>query len=259
MFDPRIRTAQAADIPAMLDVQRSAMMELAAASYDPVQISALLRYNARQFERLVRDGRSIVVTSEARIIGCAGWQPSGSDARGQKLFDGVEVRSVYVHPNFARRGLARLLLLQIERKAREFGASELTLLATFNAVQFYCSQGYIVKGSGELQASSISLPGKSMKSGIIRSGNMGRAIGVRLSHAGHDVAFRPRHTAKAVDAIKRASSSATAVSVDEAARFGDVLIWPPKEPDPGEVIVDVNNRDYQNVRDGVWFAESLTE
>ena len=99
---------------------------------------------------------------------------------------------------------------------------------------------------------------------------MGRAIGVRLSYAGHKVAFGSRRMAQAVDAANRASSNALATGLDEAARFGDVLIWTPKETDPGKVledpariagkvIVDVNNREYDDVRDGVWFAESLTE
>ncbi|MFZ5963009.1 NAD(P)-binding domain-containing protein [Thalassococcus sp. BH17M4-6] len=39
-----------------------------------------------------------------------------------------------------------------------------------------------------------------MKIGIIGAGNMGRAIGVRLYHAGHEVTFGSRRAAQAAEA-----------------------------------------------------------
>lgn len=109
-----------------------------------------------------------------------------------------------------------------------------------------------------------------MKIGIIGAGNMGRAIGVRLSHAGHDVAFGSRRSAQATEAASRGSKTSFAATLDEAARFGDVLFWTARTNDPAEVlndpgaivgklIIDLNNRDYQDVREGAWFGESLAE
>tara|TARA_R110002072_G_scaffold19100_29_gene71191 strand:+ start:887 stop:1540 length:654 start_codon:yes stop_codon:yes gene_type:complete len=99
---------------------------------------------------------------------------------------------------------------------------------------------------------------------------MGRAIGARLSHAGHDVAFGSRKAPQAGEAASRGSESAFATTLDEAAQFGDVLIWTARIHDPSEmlrnaemvtnkVIIDLNNRDYNDVRTGAWFAESIAE
>lgn len=119
--DCRIRAAGVGDIPAMLDVQRAAMMELAAASYNPMQILALLRHNADSFHDLVDNRRALFFTRDFKIVGCAAWCPLVEAGTGMTSNDMAEIRSVYVHPDCARQGIARLLLMQVERRAREAG------------------------------------------------------------------------------------------------------------------------------------------
>jgi hypothetical protein len=96
-----------------------------------------------------------------------------------------------------------------------------------------------------------------MKIGIIGSGNMGRSIGVRLAEGGHAVAFGGRDAAQAAAAAARAGHSATAGSNDEAAAFGQVVIWTTRVVDAaevldrpealaGKVVIDLNNRDFQD-------------
>ncbi len=151
----------------MLDSQRAAMMELAAANYDPEQISALLRYNAGHFDALVASGRATVMTERSRIVGCAAWQPSDDSRTASSAPRIAEVRSVYVHPDFARRGVASVLLMHVERQAKAAGVSELRLLATFNAVQFYRNHGFAARGAGTLEIGSTSLPGIAMSKSLI--------------------------------------------------------------------------------------------
>lgn len=109
-----------------------------------------------------------------------------------------------------------------------------------------------------------------MKIGIIGSGNMGRAIGVRLSHAGHEVAFGARREEQAREAASRATSSSFATTVQKAAELGDILVWTARVVDPrdvlddldamvGKTVIDLNNRSYDKVRDGTWFSESIAE
>ena len=110
-----------------------------------------------------------------------------------------------------------------------------------------------------------------MKIGIIGSGNMGRALGVRLAAVGHEVMFGARRPAQAHAAVDRAGSGATAGSNDEAAAFGEVLVWTMRESNPaavlsepalldGKVVVDINNRDYANeARVGAWFEQAIAE
>lgn len=110
-----------------------------------------------------------------------------------------------------------------------------------------------------------------MKIGIIGSGNMGRVLGVRFAQLGHEVMFGARRANQAIDAAELAGHHATAGSNDDAAAFGDVLIWTMRETDPaavltapsrldGKTIIDVNNRDYGNdVRQGIWFGKAIAE
>lgn len=107
--------------------------------------------------------------------------------------------------------------------------------------------------------------------GIIGSGNMGRAIGIRLAQLGHSVTFGARRLEQAEEAAKRAGGRASAGSNDDAVKESEVLIWTIREADParvladpetlsGKIVVDLNNRDYGNeVRNGVWFDIAIAE
>ena len=110
-----------------------------------------------------------------------------------------------------------------------------------------------------------------MKIGVIGSGNMGRAVGVRLADLGHQVTFGARRLEQAQAAAETAGHGAEAGDTDAAARFGDVLIWTVREPDPaavfadpgvldGKIVVDLNNRNYaDDVMSGVWFSQAIAE
>jgi hypothetical protein len=109
-----------------------------------------------------------------------------------------------------------------------------------------------------------------MKIGIIGTGNMGRAIGVRLAHLGHDVFFGARSDERAREAAGLAGPGAKHGVVDDAARHGDLLVWTVRETNvakvcrpsllDGKVVMELNNRDYQNeLLAGAWFGESIAE
>ncbi|MBC7801162.1 MAG: NAD(P)-binding domain-containing protein, partial [Gemmatimonadaceae bacterium] len=110
-----------------------------------------------------------------------------------------------------------------------------------------------------------------MRVGIIGTGNMGRAVGVRLAHLGHEVAFGARTPDQAADAAKLAGHGAQGMSVAEAARYGDVLVWTIRDPNPagvlsdpalldGKIVINVNNRDYAtDVQEGAWFGPAIAE
>jgi len=95
-----------------------------------------------------------------------------------------------------------------------------------------------------------------MKIGIIGTGNMGRTLGVRWAGAGHDVWFGARDLAKARAAAQLAGAPARAGSLDEAAAFGEVILYTvrgvapaqllrdPRQLD-GKIVIDCNNTDYQ--------------
>ncbi|WP_179954255.1 NADPH-dependent F420 reductase [Denitrobaculum tricleocarpae] len=106
---------------------------------------------------------------------------------------------------------------------------------------------------------------------VIGSGNMGRALGVRLAQLGHSVMFGARRSQQAEAAATRAGANARAGTNDEASAHGDILIWTIREEDPskvlenpdllkGKIVIDLNNRDYsQEVRNGAWFDHAIAE
>jgi len=110
-----------------------------------------------------------------------------------------------------------------------------------------------------------------MRIGIVGTGNMGRAIGVRLAQLGHDVLFGSREPQQGQEAASLAGYGARAGTNDDAARHGDVLVWTIRDPDPaavlsdpalldGKVVVNINNRDYaREVQEGAWFGQAIAE
>jgi NADPH-dependent F420 reductase len=114
-----------------------------------------------------------------------------------------------------------------------------------------------------------------MKIGILGTGNMGRALGVRWSRAGHDVVFGSRDPAKATAAVAAASATARAGDLDAAAAFGEVVLYTVRGIPPsqllrdrgalaGKIVIDCNNSDADPARPGEFlpppvpaFAEQL--
>ena len=103
-----------------------------------------------------------------------------------------------------------------------------------------------------------------MKIGIIGTGHMGRTLGLRWAGAGHDVLFGSRDPDKARAVAARGTSTTRAGDFDDAAGFGDVVLYTVRAVFPsqllrrpqalaGKVIVDCNNRDLGNDGDPATF------
>jgi predicted dinucleotide-binding enzyme len=93
-----------------------------------------------------------------------------------------------------------------------------------------------------------------MKIGIIGAGNMAGALGARWAAGGHSVFFGARDRGKAEAIAARVAGGAQAGTFDEAAAFGDVLLYTVRGIFPsvllrhpralaGKVVMDCNNTD----------------
>src|SRR5437762_11223650 len=91
-----------------------------------------------------------------------------------------------------------------------------------------------------------------MKIGIVGTGNMGRALGLRWALAGHVVLFGSRDVKKAKAFAADGSASTRAGDFDAAATFGEVVLYTVrdyfpsrllKEPQAlsGKIVIDCNN------------------
>ena len=91
-----------------------------------------------------------------------------------------------------------------------------------------------------------------MRIGIIGTGNMGRALGLRWARGGHDVLFGSRELSKAETIAASGPDSTQAGDFDAAAAFGDVVLYTVRDVFPssllgkpqalaGKILIDCNN------------------
>jgi GNAT superfamily N-acetyltransferase len=136
--------------------------------------------------QLIDDRTYFVVESDGRIAGCGGWSrratPFGGDHssnRDDRLLDPgtdpVGIRAMYTHPDFARRGVGRMILSLCEAAAAEAGFSRVELVATLAGERLYGACGYkILERLVEVATPGMSIP-------IVRMAKtMGAPLTVRL-------------------------------------------------------------------------------
>ncbi len=87
-------------------------------------------------EELIAVGSFLVAEYENKIIGCGGWAIDTSES--QK----AEIRGFFVHPDYARRGVAKLLLTTCENECLHKGIQTLYLTATLSGEPFYKKCGF---------------------------------------------------------------------------------------------------------------------
>lgn len=142
MTDDRIalRPATPADGEAIVDVHVASIRGLGPDAYDPAQVAAWAANKRPERYPLESDSTRAIVaeleagdeTEDANPIVGFGWIDLESG----------EVTAVYVHPDYARRGVGRTILERLEAVARTAGLETLTLTASLNAVPFYERRGY---------------------------------------------------------------------------------------------------------------------
>jgi GNAT superfamily N-acetyltransferase len=148
------RLAAPADLPALEILMALSIRELIGAYLDPAGVQASFEIMGVDTS-LVADGTYFVVEGEGRIVGCGGWSRRatlfGGDhtaGRDTRLLDpareSARVRAMYTHPNFARRGVGRLVLSLCEEAARQEGFRSLELVATVAGEPLYAACGYSV-------------------------------------------------------------------------------------------------------------------
>src|SRR5580698_347017 len=161
-----IRTAQDADIPALHALIEASVRGLQANDYTPAQIEAALGTVLGIDTQLIADRTYFVAesVSDKRLAGCGGWSKRktlfGADSgpnREPELLnpatDAAKVRAIFVHPNFARRGLGSLILKHVEAEASKAGFMHFELGSTLTGVPLYLQRGYT-----EVERIAVPLP-----------------------------------------------------------------------------------------------------
>ncbi len=147
------RLAREENIPALERLIPLSVRALQAAHYSPAQMESALGPVFGVDRQLIRDGTFFVVEAEKEIVGCGGWSKRRSWFGGDRgraepdpeldpLRDSARIRAFFVHPAWARRGIARSILADCERAMCEAGFFAVELVATLAGEPLYVSHGY---------------------------------------------------------------------------------------------------------------------
>ena len=129
--------------------------------YNDAQIEAAIATVFGVDTDLIEDGTYFVVEISGTLVGCGGW------SRRKTLFGGdqyssrdagyldpesepAKIRAFFIHPDHARKGIARAILTRCEDEARAHGFHGLELMATLPGVEFYKSCGFTERGTFDL-------------------------------------------------------------------------------------------------------------
>jgi GNAT superfamily N-acetyltransferase len=105
--------------------------------------------------QLIADRTYFLIEDGGALAGCGGWSRRatlyGGDhseaLRNAALLDPAHeparVRAMYTHPDFARRGVGRMILGLCEKAAAASGFSRVVLMATLSGEPFYRACGYV--------------------------------------------------------------------------------------------------------------------
>lgn len=143
-----VRAALRSDRRAILDLHHLSLRTLGLAYYSSAEIESFLRYAPTLEDYLLADGTYFVAHVGGRLAGCGGWSlrvPDYSAVTGDMLQGGgtlPRVRAMFVHPEFARCGVGRHLLADIERSIWDAGHEEIRIDATLGGVPLYERCGY---------------------------------------------------------------------------------------------------------------------
>jgi GNAT superfamily N-acetyltransferase len=140
---------------------REAIRELIAASarglsqndYSEQQIEAALQGIFGVDSQLIADATYFVAESAGQLVGCGGWSKRkttfGGDLYASRDMTEIDpqsepakIRAFFVHPHFARKGIARAMLAACEIEAKAAGFRSLELLSTLPGIPLYRACGF---------------------------------------------------------------------------------------------------------------------
>ena len=150
--DIRIRTAEPADTAALQTLYNRSMRELGGNDYTAAQIEACLRFIVTVDRDLIDDRTYFVAEIDGALVGCGGWTRRAPGFRTSA--DGAVVtaddtaalmRAIFVHPDWARRGIASRIMVFLETCARQAGSRQAALVATLTGMSLYLTLGYTIR------------------------------------------------------------------------------------------------------------------
>jgi GNAT superfamily N-acetyltransferase len=163
------RLATLAELSELRGLMEASIRRLVGAYLTPEGVDASFEIMGADTQ-LIEDCTYFVVECDNRIAGCGGWSRRAtlfggdhSAGRDARLLDpateSARVRAMYTHPDFARRGVGRLVLSLCETAAARDGFRSLELAATVAGEPLYLACGFSVVERIEVPTSKgLSVP-----------------------------------------------------------------------------------------------------
>lgn len=165
-----LRLAREADVPELEALIAISVRTLQVPYYSVAQREAALGATFGVDRQLIRDGAYFVAEHDGRIVGCGGWSRRrslcGSDANRvgedeplDPRVDPARVRAFFVHPNYARRGIGRSIMIACEKAIAGAGFTSVDIVATLAGEPLYASFGFsVVERYSMPIANNLTLP-----------------------------------------------------------------------------------------------------
>ncbi len=163
-----VRHATMADVPALNAMIAASARALSTGYYTPAQIDALVTHVFGVDSQLIADGTYYVIDApNGEPAAAGGWSArrtlyGGDQMAGHAMGDDrldpatepARIRAFFVHPRFARQGLARHLYSACAGAAQAAGFRALELMATLPGEPLYRALGF-----AEVERIEAMLPG----------------------------------------------------------------------------------------------------
>ena len=163
------RIASPDDLGKIAALMTRAIEQLQSEFLDPAQVAASHRVMGLDTQ-LIADRTYFLVEQAGRLVGCGGWSRratlfGGDDSavrRDARLLDPAtepaRVRAMYTDPDFARRGIGRMVLDLCEAAAQRSGFSRVELMATMSGVPLYRACGYLPVAPEDAKVDGVVVP-----------------------------------------------------------------------------------------------------
>ncbi|MCC6798158.1 MAG: GNAT family N-acetyltransferase [Candidatus Hydrogenedentes bacterium] len=148
-----LRLAKADDTESIRELIAASVRGLSNGFYTPAQIESALVHIFGPDTALINDGTYAIIESNGVMAAAGGWSRLGTlcggdqfkskpESRLDPATDPARIRAFFVHPDFARRGLGRMLYAWCEEQAHRAGFKAFELIATLPGEPLYTALGF---------------------------------------------------------------------------------------------------------------------
>ena len=157
-----LRLADHSDVSALQQLIPLSVRELSREVYTTDQIESAIVHIFGVDTQLIDDQTYFVVEASGVMVGCGGWSKRKTlfggdqtkattvDSLLDPAIDAARIRAFFVHPDWKRQGIGRLIITACESAAIQAGFRRFELVATLPGEPLYVAMGYCVTNRFEI-------------------------------------------------------------------------------------------------------------